>query len=200
MDIDIDIAPSTNVEGVFPTAVRASVVKQGVISKHPVGVYLQNMPRDPFTKLAAIPYDVAPDRGFFKFDLLNLHILDHYKSKDKVRELANTDPNWNLLLDSEVVAQLFHISKHYEIVSTVRPRSVQELADCLALIRPGKRRLLEKYVRNPAGTRDALYAREEGQQYAYKRSHAVAYALVIVLQLHTLDSGHSLQFDDALEW
>lgn len=199
MDIDIDIAPDTDIGAIFSGAVRASNVKHGKLTPHPVGVYFQNIPADRITDLAAIPYTDAATYGFFKFDFLNLHALQHYTTKKSVRDLAEKDPNWNLLLDPEVVTQLFHISKHYDIVSQVQPRSVEELADCLALIRPGKRNLLEKYIRTPHLVKHLLYERTDGV-YSYKRSHAIAYALVIVLQLHTLDSGLSLHYDDQLEW
>lgn len=200
MDIDIDVAPSLDLGAIFPEAVRASTVKKDQLAKHPVGMYFQNIPVDPITKLSAIPFESAKDFGFFKFDFLNLHTLDLQTSKESVRRQAETEPNWDLLKDPEVVSQLFHLSKHYDIVSDVEPRSVQELADCLALIRPGKRRLLNSYIRNPEQVRPSLYAREAGDTYSYKRSHAIAYALVIVLQLHALGGGKSLATDDLLVW
>ena len=201
MDIDIDIRPSTDIDSIIPCT-RASMVRNGDLVRHQVGVYLQDMPRDPITGLAAIPYDVAMEFGYFKFDFLNLHILSHYGSKEQIRQAVRTEPNWLLLRDPEVVGQLFHLSKHYDVVDLVRPTSIAELADCLALIRPTKRHLLHKYVIDREETRVALYQTEEGQ-YMFKRSHATAYAMVIVLQLHALGQGvrpTALDQDECLEW
>lgn len=200
VDIDIDIAPSTKIESVIP-CVRASMVRDDQLVRHPVGVYLQNIPIDPLTKLAAMPYTNAKEVGFFKFDFLNLHVLQHYSSKAQLRHAIKEEPNWSLLEDPEVVAQLFHIGKHGDVVSAVAPRTVESLADCLALIRPGKRALLDRYLANPQQTRLQLYQRSADEKYAFKRSHAIAYALIIVLQLHALGHGVSTDInDDMLEW
>ena len=187
MDIDIDTPTSFLFSDVFPTAVPASMVKDDALVKHPVGVYFQNIPVDPITQLAAIPYEAAEELGYFKIDMLHLSVLDHFESKNEIRVLAKTEPDWSLLLSPSIVAKLFQISKHYDIVSTIRPQSVQELADITALIRPGKKNLLNGYLKNKEVTRKELYRKTD--RYYFKRAHAISYATTIVLQLHLIKGG-----------
>jgi len=186
-DIDIDFQTKFEPEQILKQAVPASMVKAGVLAKHPCGYYFQTIPVDPVTNLAAIPYEQAEEQGYFKIDFLHLSILDHFTSKQEIRELVNKQPNWNLLLDRDNVAKLFQIHKHYDVLLKVKPTSVDELSDCIALIRPGKKHLLEQYLKNKGKIRPQLYRQADDDKSAFKRSHALAYALTIVLQLHLIE-------------
>lgn len=186
MDIDIDLQSSFDPLILFPEGVRASMVnKKGELVKHPCGVYLQNIAVDPITKFAAIPYEEAEALGYFKIDFLKLTLLDDCNSKQQIRELISQEPDWHLLQDQNVVEQLFQIHNQFKILQIIKPSSVQELADTIALIRPGKKHLLEDYIKDRQSTRSILYAKT-GDGYFFKKSHAISYALTIVLQLHLI--------------
>lgn len=189
MDIDLDL-PSFDPTEFFPTVTRASMVKDGELVKHPAGVYFQSIPRDKITGLAAIPYEPAEDLGFFKVDFLHLSLLDDLPLPDKasVRELIKIEPNWDLLQDEKVVEQLFQLRKHHTLLLQLNPRSVVELADCIALLRPAKRLLVDKYKQAPNRTRVELY-KMPLPPGCFKRGHAIAYALTIVIQLHLIELG-----------
>lgn len=189
MDVDIDLQTDFDPLEYFDQAIRASMVKDGELKKHPAGAYLQFMPPDRVTNLAAIPYDKAEGLGYVKFDFLHLSLLDYFDNKEQIRALVNKEPDWNLLLSAENVQKLFQIHRHYKIISTIKPRSVQELADTIALIRPAKRDLLDQYLHDKEQTRKQLYTKPSDGKYYFKRSHAVAYALTIVLQLHLIKGG-----------
>ena len=189
MDIDIDFPTDFDPLDYFDQAVRASMVKKEDLSKHPVGAYFQNIPKDKLTGLAAIPYEQAEELGYFKIDFLHLSILDNFGSKDEIRALVNIEPDWTLLQDEEVVEKLFQIHRHYKVLKQIKPTSAQELADCIALIRPGKRHLLDAYTKNKELIRQELYRKPDDDQYYFKKSHAIAYALTIVLQLHLIKGG-----------
>lgn len=153
-------------------------------------MYFQNIPTDPLTGLAAIPYREAEDVGYFKIDFLHVNVYDKFTSREEITELLKCDPDWTLLEIPSVVEKLFQVSKHHELLSKLKPRSVIELADCLALIRPQKRYLLKYYLENPIKTRDLLYKKEPGSEgYSFKKAHAIAYALIIVLELHLIKAG-----------
>ena len=139
MDVDIDLHSSVNASSVFPSAVKASLYKDGKLTPHPCGLYFQKMPIDPIIGLSAIPYEQAEELGCFKIDFLHVHVYDHFTSRDEITELLKIDPDWGLLEIPSVVASLFQVAKHHELLSQVKPRSILELADCLALIRPQKR-------------------------------------------------------------
>ena len=190
-DIDIDTPSSFDPVSIFRDWTKASIVKDGQFRPHPCGVHPQSIARDPVTGLSAIPYEPAEDLGYFKIDFLHLYVYDHFKSREEIEELLKIEPNWTLMKSPSVVKQLFQLSKHYETVKAVSPKSVEEVADTLALIRPGKRFLMDKYLQDKAAARKYLYAKLEGEQYSFKKAHAIAYALVIQLQLHLIDLGIS---------
>lgn len=181
MDIDIDVKTEFDPCNILK-CVRASMVQQEKLTKHPVGVYFQSMPIDEITRLAAIPYQPAEQLGYMKIDFLHLSVLDQITSKAELRELAFTEPDWSLLQREDVVTHLFQISNHFELVNLVQPKSVMELADCIALIRPGKRKLLGRYLNDRNGTRTVLYHKEHAADY--RKSHAIAYAHNIIIQMN----------------
>lgn len=188
VDVDIDTAPSFKPESHFPRWLRAAVVKDGKVQPHPVGVYPQAMARDPFTGLAAIPYEEAEDLGYLKVDFLHLNVYSHFKSRQEIEELLKREPDWTLLQVPSTWEKLFQLAKHGDLLQKVKPRSVEELADCMALIRPGKKGLLGLYLKEREACRRGLYAKDD-EGYSFKRSHSLAYSLVVVLQLHLIEQG-----------
>ncbi len=187
MDIDIDFRPDFDPLKYFPTAVRAAMVEKGVLKKHPAGAYLQYMPKDGITGLAAIPYKQAEEMGYFKIDFLHINLLSVFDNKAEIRSLIKIEPDWSMLEDHEVVKELFQIHSHFDIVSRVHPQSIIEVADIMAMIRPAKRPLLDSYIKDRDSVRKHLYT--ETKKYYFKRSHALAYAHNIVLQLHLIKAG-----------
>lgn len=188
MDVDIDFRTDFDPLTYFKEAIRASMVKDGELVKHPAGAYFQPIPVDPITNLAAIPYDKAEEVGYFKIDFLHLSMLDYFDDKQQIRVLIKKEPDWLLLQSPDVVAKLFQVRRHYTLLAKVKPKSVQELADCIALIRPGKRHLVDAYRKDPNAVRKELY-RKPDEGYYFKKSHAIAYSLTIVLQLHLVKAG-----------
>lgn len=189
MDIDIDIKNTLqDLIKIFPNLIRASKVENEELSVHPSGVYLQNIPIDYVTNLSAIPYKDAEKNGYFKIDLLHLTALEPLNSKEGIRELIKCEPNWELLKIPSIIKKLSHIHNYYETIQKLNPQSVQDLADLLALIRPGKKELLNDYINNKEKIRKNLYKKPTNGEYYFKKSHATAYALFIVLQLHLISA------------
>lgn len=186
-DIDIDTPTRVGVDSIFNWT-RASLVKDGQLRPHPCGYYPQLIPVDPITNLSAIPYEAAEDLGFTKIDFLHLTIYDHFESRDEIEQLLKIEPDWGLLLVPSIQQKLFQLAKHGDVLTTVKPKNVEELADVLALIRPGKKQFVKLYMSQRETTRRALYAKDDSG-YSFKRSHAIAYSLVLVLQLHLIEAG-----------
>jgi hypothetical protein len=185
-DIDIDVQSTFDPSNLFDI-VHASRVQDGKLLKHPVGVYFQRIPVDPVTGYAAIPYDATNEYDYFKIDMLHLHILNLFDSKQQIRALLRQAPDWDMLQSEANVSKLFQLSKHFAVVNKMKPRSILDIADCIAIIRPGKRILLDKYVFDRAAARVLLYQKHSDSDY--KRSHAVAYAHIVVLQMHLISAG-----------
>lgn len=186
MDIDIDF-PSTFDPSKYFDTVHASMVQNNALVSHPCGEYFQRIAKDKITGLAAIPYKEAEKLGYFKIDFLRLSVLNVFENKDQIRTLLKREPDWTLLENPDVVSKLFQIHKHFDVISQLKPKSVQELADCVAIIRPGKKKLLAAYIKDKHVICKELYRKEHKSDF--RRSHAIAYALTIVLQLHLVKGG-----------
>jgi hypothetical protein len=190
MDIDLDL-PSTFDPRDYFKVTLASMINKNELVKHPAGAYFQTVPVDAKTSLCSIPYKQAEnDYGCFKIDFLHLNLLDSmpFESKEQMRELLELEPNWNLLLDERIVKQLFQIKNHYILLLKLQPRSILELADAIALLRPAKQNLIDRYLHSKPQTRRELY-KTPLPKGCFKKGHALAYAQTIVLQLHLLEAG-----------
>jgi DNA polymerase III alpha subunit len=190
MDIDIDCSGDFEPEKIFPNAVRASMIQKDKLLKHNAGIYFQKIPKDSITGFSAIPYKEAEDLGYMKIDFLHLpSVLDYFDSKQDIRTLMHKEPDWKLLRKESVVKKLFQLGRSFWLVSQIKPTSIEELADCTALIRPGKSTLVKKYLQDKDKVRKVLYMEPSDGGYYFKRSHSIAYSYNIVLQLHLIKSG-----------
>ena len=180
-DIDIDLK---NREDVLTKLkhIPASIIGN-TVKKHNTGVYFHDMPHDPSTNLSTISYKEAEDLGYFKIDLLNVNIYEYVKNETHLNTLLKREPDWDLLLHKEIVQQLFHIHDHYDIVAQMQPRSIDQLAMVLAIIRPAKRPLLGESWQS---IQKQVWLKPKDNSYYFKKSHAVSYAYAIIVQLNSL--------------
>lgn len=187
MDIDIDVPTKVKATDLFDNTIPASLNEKGRLKKHNVGYYFQNIPVDEETGLSAITYDTAEKFNFFKIDIIPLKLLDDFESKDELRELMHTEPTWELFEQRKIVEKLFHIHNSFDVIHKIKPRSIMELADCLALIRPNKIKLINKYIkaRDKTEIRKALYHKEDPSDL--RKSHALPYAYLIIAQLNLIE-------------
>lgn len=188
MDIDVDVTPSFRPEKHFPSWVRACVLKDEKLTAHPCGVYPQAMAKDPLTGLAAIPYEDAEELGYLKVDFLHLNVYQHFTTRKEIDDLLKVSPDWTLLQLPSTWPKLFQLSKHGELLADLKPQSILDLADIMALIRPGKKNLVGLYKKEKDACRRMLYAQDESG-YTFKKSHALAYGYVVWLQLHLIAQG-----------
>jgi len=184
MDIDIDVSTQINPSDIFENIIPASIVENGELKKHNVGYYFQNMPVDNITGLSAIPYKKALDFDYFKIDIIHLKLLDYFNSKKELLDYTHKEPKWEMLWDKKVVPKLFHLSKSYDLLNKIRPKSVLEIADCLALIRPGKQKLINSYIKDKNAIRPELYNKTRNSDL--RKSHALPYAYLIIAQLNLI--------------
>lgn len=193
-DIDIDVKSSTEKERY---GIRAMVYNgdQKKILPHPAGYYLEHVPIDPYTGCASFDYKYGSELGFMKVDLLTNTVYDGYSSKEEVLSAIDLDNvNWDAFSQESIVEQLPHISKHFDMVSRVEPQSVEDLADILALIRPGKIEYFEKYLKDKETVRKTLYKRAKGGKNYFKKSHAISYALMVLVALNKITNRSGIQW------
>lgn len=184
-EFDVDIDVQTNLDRT-KYGTRAMVYNQDSerILPHPSGVYLEKVPIDHLTGFSAFDYKYGSEHGFLKIDILNNTVYDKFSSKEEVLEVMEEEPDWSLLDDATIVSKLPHIGKHFDLVEKLQPRSIEDLADLLALIRPAKVGLIDAYIQNKKLVRRNLYLRPANEESNYfKKSHAISYAYMIVCAL-----------------
>jgi hypothetical protein len=181
-DIDIDFADRDHALSFIPHTPASMLVKDE-LKRHNVGVYLHEVPIDPITETCSIPYKQAENHGFFKMDFLNVHVYSGIETPTQLESLMATEPVWDLLLAEDVVDQLFHLSGHFDVVNRMKPKSVMQLAMVLAMIRPAKRHLIGKSWDEIEAE---IWTPTEEDLYQFKKSHAIAYSLVITVQMNRL--------------
>ena len=189
-DVDIDFYDRDNTLKLFKHT-PASIIKEGKSDKHKTGVYFHAVPEHPVTGNASLDYKNAEDRGYFKIDCLNVNIYKEVKSEQELVELMIQEPDWDMLQDKNFVDKLFHLNGHHNIVNKLQPKSIEQLAAVLAIIRPAKRQLMYKQW---SDIMKEVWVKPTDGSYFFKKSHAVAYAQAIVVQMNLLQK-HKYSFD-----
>jgi len=181
-DIDIDFVDREQALTLFDH-VRASRVENGKLVKHNTGVYLHEVPANAVENICSIPYEEAEDRGYFKIDFLNVGIYKGVRDEEHLVELMERKPLWELLEQDDFTNMLFHVNGHGSILRQMKPRCIQELAAVLAMIRPAKRYLIGKDWKS---IMEEVWKPSETGEYFFKKSHATAYAVAIVVQMNLI--------------
>lgn len=183
-DIDIDFGDRTRALAVLDCT-PASILRDGHMVPHNTGVYVTDIPKDPFTGRAAIDYETAEQRGYAKLDFLNVSLYTQIKSEQHLTELMTKEPAWDFLYQKEFCAQLIHIGNHYDTLIQMPEavNSIPRMAMFLSVIRPAKRHLIGKSWKEIAET---VWQKPSDDEYYFKKSHAVAYAHLVVVNMNLL--------------
>ena len=178
-DVDIDILDRSAIVDNIP-CVFGCIERDGKLHRHPSGIYLQNIPRDPTTNIATLDHRIASEFGYFKIDFLNVSMYQGVKSEQHLLELMNREPDWELFTYAEITDNLFHLNGKSYLLQRFPPRSVEDLAIILALIRPSK-----AYLQTSDWTtiEREVWAKAD-DNYQFKRSHSIGYALAVVVHMN----------------
>jgi len=186
-DIDIDFVNRDEALKLFKH-IKASRADNNKLVKHNTGVYLHEVPMNAVEGLCAIPYEQAEEQGYFKIDFLNVGLYNGVRNEEHLKQLMETEPLWDLLLQDDFVNLLFHVNGHGSILRQMVPKSIEELAAVLAMIRPAKRYLIGKEWTT---VMTEVWTKPENDEYYFKKSHATAYAVAIVVQMNLICEGIS---------
>jgi DNA polymerase III alpha subunit len=189
-DIDIDFIDREQALKLFKHT-AASRNDDGKLVKHNTGVYMHEVPVDPVSGLCSVPYEQAEEQGLFKIDFLNVSIYKGVRNEEHLTQLMETEPLWDLLLQDDFVNLLFHVNGHGSILRQAAPKSIEELAAVLAMIRPAKRYLIGK---DWTTVMTEVWTKPETNDYYFKKSHATAYAVAIVVQMNLICESISYGF------
>lgn len=182
-DIDIDFANRSHPLDLLKCIPAAIKDKDGTFKKHNTGVYCTSIPHNSFTGLPTLDYKDAEDRGYFKIDLLNVGVYEGVHNRKHLLKLMNQEPIWDLLLEDDFTNKLFHVNGHGSVLRQMKPVTIEQLAAVLAMIRPAKRYLIGK---DWSVVNSEVWTKPEGDEYYFKKAHAVAYAHVIVVQMNLI--------------
>ena len=189
-DIDIDFGSRNKLLELIKHT-SAAMRNVTPIRKHATGVYVTTIPYDPVLDIASIDYTVAEKRGYFKLDLLNVHVYENVKDEKHLNELM-VEPDWSKLKDKSFVEKLIHLNnQYYNLVKMLEPiNSIPRLAMFLAVIRPGKKHLIGLPWQEVAKT-----VWDKGTDgYVFKKSHSLAYSQLVVVHMNLL--GETLDKSD----
>lgn len=181
-DIDIDLGNRDKLLSLIKH-IPASMRNVDPVRKHPTGVYITDIPYDPVNNMSSLHYVDAEKRGYFKLDLLNVHVYEQVKDENHLIELMG-EPDWSMLKNRPTVEQLIHLGNSFDLIQRMPEpiNSIPRLAMFLAAIRPAKRHLLGKTFKEINQT---VWDKDQ-TGYSFKRSHAVAYAQLVVVHMNLL--------------
>ena len=185
-DIDIDFADRDLILKLIRHTPARQVV-QGQVRRHNSGVYVTDIPYDPVNECAALEYEQAENRGYFKIDFLNMSVYQLVKSSEHYQEMLVATPPWDRLWqDVNWSKQLVHVGNYTDLLKNMRPSTIPQMAAFISIIRPGKAHLQNQPWADVFAT---VWDGDDSQGYTFKKSHAVSYAALVALHMNLLNQA-----------
>jgi len=182
-DIDLDLADRDQ----LLKLIDVIPARQGSARRHNSGVYPTDIPYDPILGCAAIDYEQAEERGYFKIDLLNMSVYQLIKSPEHYEEMLAKTPDWaRLWQDPDWVSQLVHIGSYAELLKSMKPDTLPRMAAFISIIRPGKAHLQN---RPWSEVFETVWDGDDSRGFVFKKSHAIGYAMLVILHMNILSQA-----------
>ena len=183
-DIDIDM-PDRNRLLALIQHVPARLEVNGRIRHHNSGIYVTDIPQDPVHGCAALDYETAEQRGYFKIDLLNMSVYSLIQSPEHFEQVLTQTPDWSRLwTDSVWASQLVHVGNYVDLLQQMKPDSIPRMAAFISIIRPGKAHLQRKPWAEVFAT---VWDGDASRGFVFKKSHAISYAKLVALHMNLLN-------------
>ena len=183
-DIDLDLADRNELLKLIQ-ATPARQLHQGQVRRHNSGVYVTDIPYDPVNECAAIDYETAEQRGYFKIDLLNMSVYQLIKSPEHYEEMLLQPPPWERLwTDPEWAKGLVHVGNYTDLLASMKPDSIPRMAAFIAIIRPGKAHLQNCPW---AEVFESVWNGDDSKGFVFKHSHSISYAALVALHMNLLN-------------
>ena len=182
-DIDIDFADRSHALDLI-RHIPARQTNDAQVRRHNSGVYVTDMPYDPVNQCAALDYQAAESRGYFKIDFLNMSVYQLIQDPAHYQAMLDRSPDWDRLWnDAAWARQLVHVGNYTDLLHTMRPDSVPRMAAFISVIRPGKAHLQN---RPWAEVFQSVWDGDDSKGYVFKKAHAVGYAALVALHMNLL--------------
>jgi hypothetical protein len=182
-DIDLDFADRNQILNLIQHT-PARQLHQGQARRHNSGVYITDIPYDPVNQCAAIDYESAEARGYFKIDFLNMSVYQLIQSPEHYEQMLAATPPWQRLWqDPAWAGQLVHVGNYTDLLKTMRPDSISRMAAFISIIRPGK-----AHLQNQPWDRvfNSVWDGDSSQGYTFKKAHAISYSMLVRLHMNLL--------------
>lgn len=154
--------------------------------RHNSGIYVTEIPRDPVQDCAAIDYESAEQRGYFKIDFLNMSVYQLIRDPTHYQQLLAQEPPWSRLWqDPNWASQLVHVGNYHDLLVKMKPDSIPRMAAFIAVIRPGKAHLQGLSWDQVF---ESVWDGDTSRGYTFKRSHSISYAALVALHMNILNS------------
>jgi hypothetical protein len=183
-DIDIDFADRELVLKLIHHTPAQQVV-QGQVRRHNSGVYVTDIPHDPIHGCAALDYETAEQRGYFKIDFLNMTVYKLVKNPEHYQLMLAAIPPWDRLWkDVDWAQQLVHVGNYTDLLKSMRPTTIPQMAAFISIIRPGKAHLQNQPWTDVFAS---VWDGNDSQGYTFKKSHSLSYAMLVALHMNLLN-------------
>lgn len=185
-DIDLDFADRNQILGLIQHT-PARQLHQGQVRRHNSGVYVTDIPYDPVHQCAAIDYESAEARGYFKIDFLNMSVYQLIQSPEHYEQMLAATPPWDRLWqDRAWASQLVHVGNYTDLLKTMRPDTIPRMAAFISIIRPGK-----AHLQNQPWDRifESVWDGDSSQGYTFKKAHALSYSMLVALHMNLLNQA-----------
>lgn len=179
-DIDIDFADRSKILGLIE-----HIPARQQDRHHNSGVYVTDIPYDAVNECAAIDYEEAERRGYFKIDFLNMSVYQLIRDQAHYQDMLDREPPWTRLWEDPAWAgQLVHVGNYTSLLSSMRPDSIPRMAAFISIIRPGKAHLQNRSWEEVFAT---VWDGDDTRGFVFKKSHSISYAKLVVLHMNLID-------------
>ena len=187
-DIDIDFADRTQILSLIQH-VPARQITEGQVRRHNSGVYVTDIPCDAVNHCAAIDYDTAEQRAYFKLDFLNMSVYQLVQDPEHYQAMLDREPDWPRLWQDPAWSRgLVHVGNYTDLLARMRPDSIVRMAAFISIIRPGKAHLQD---RPWSEVFESVWDGDDSRGYTFKKAHAVGYSMLVALHMNLLgDVAH----------
>lgn len=182
-DIDIDMPDRDRLLALI-RHVPARLEVNGRTRHHNSGIYVTDIPQDPVHGCAALDYETAESRSYFKIDLLNMSVYSLIRNPEHYEQVLAQTPDWQRLwTDSAWAAQLAHVGNYTDLLQQMRPDSIPRMAAFISIIRPGKAHLQRRPWPEVFAS---VWDGDASRGFVFKKSHAISYARLVALHMNLL--------------
>jgi hypothetical protein len=182
-DIDLDFADRNKILSLIQHT-PARQLHQEQVRRHNSGVYVTDIPYDPINQCAAIDYEAAEARGYFKIDFLNMSVYQLIRDQAHYDQLLAQEPDWaRLCTDTAWAGQLAHVGNYTDLLKQMRPDSIARMAAFISIIRPGKAHLQGLPWDQVF---ESVWDGDTSRGYTFKKAHALSYSMLVALHMNLL--------------